>query len=160
MRRFGVVSALVIIAAMVALAQGVREGNGADRDGSGTAPAEEARAEPGPPPVDPGEPVWIAIDFVELEAGGGSEYFGQVDRASLEAMLGGQLRGFLRLDQVFWLYDDGEVERLDDDIAYGETAYFRVDAIRRITPVKDGFPEAAREIPPGNRIVPSAGRDA
>jgi hypothetical protein len=160
MRRFGVVSALVILAAVAALARGIREGDGADRPGSGPAPTDAGRGEPDRPPVEPGEPVWIAIDFVELEGGGSSEYFGQVDRASLEAMTRGELDGYLRLDRVFWLYDDGEVERLDDDIAHGETAYFRVESIRRITPVKDGFPEAARHLPPGDRIVPSAGRDA
>ena len=102
----------------------------------------------------------VAIDFVDLESGGSSEYFGRADRAALDALVAGRLEGYLRLDEVFWMFEDGEVERLDADIAYGASAYFRAEAIRRVTPVKDGFPEAARGLPPGDRIVPGPGRDA
>lgn len=49
------------------------------------------------------------------------------------------------------MFDDGEVERLDEDIAYGATAYFQIEGMRRVTPLKEGFAEAAKHLPPGSR---------
>lgn len=160
MSRIGTLSILVAIPTVFALARGFL---GDDESARAPAPAiagsQHPEKAPGPLP-DQGERVWIAIDFVDQEAGGSSEYLGSADRSSLEELLDGRLEGYLRLDQVYWLYDDGEVERLDEDIAYEGSAYFRADSIRRVTPLKDGFPEATRNLAPGDRIVPSAGRDA
>ncbi|QDV33229.1 hypothetical protein [Tautonia plasticadhaerens] len=160
MRRIGLVSVFLVIPTVIALALGLlRE----DEPIRVTAPLDGGAEPPEPgarPHQDPGESVWVAIDFVDLEAGGSSEYFGRTDRASLETLLKGRLGGYFRLEGVFWMYEDGEVERLDEDLAYGDSAYFRVDSIRRVTPLKDGFPEATRRLAPGDRIVPSVGRDA
>ena len=115
---------------------------------------EDANAEPAP--VEGGIR-WVAIDFDEQPGGPPTEYFGRASGMQIEALLEGRLEGYLRLDEVFWIFDDGETERLDHDVAFGASAHFRVDAIRRVTPLKDGFAEAARRLPPGDRIIPGRG---
>ncbi|RUL85000.1 hypothetical protein [Tautonia sociabilis] len=161
MRRLGYLGAIIVAAGVLALRPGSRQDHPpvraarAQEDGRATPP----RAAPEPRNAS-GTPVWVAIDFVDLESGGSSEYFGQADPDALDALLQGRLTGFLRLDEVYWIFEDGEVERLEDDIAYGASAYFRVEAIRRVTPLKEGFPDASRALPPGDRIISVPGQEA
>lgn len=103
--------------------------------------------------------VWVAIDFVDQENGLASEVMGRVSPVDLDALLHGRRSGgFLSVDDVFWLYEDGSVEIQDDDPAHGATSHYRADLIQRVTPLKPGFAEEARKLKPEDRIVPAPGR--
>ena len=158
MKRLGILGGLVLAVGLGYLIRGATL-----PEPSPVMALDEPTAAPGPSEPEPGPTgtVWVALEFVDQENGLGTEYLGRADADRLAAVLDGEVdAGYLELRDVFWLYDDGEVERLDDDLAYRDVAYFQIESIRRVTLLKDGFPEAARQIPSGDRVIPGPGHDA
>lgn len=101
------------------------------------APSQPAEAKT-PPDMPPAKPVWVSIGILgSSNDGEGSEYLGRIPAKVFAGLLDGTHRGLVPVESCCYLDEQGELNFLDElDAAYTSTAYFPVQRVERIIPLR------------------------
>jgi hypothetical protein len=90
--------------------------------------------------------IWVAVSLLEGERNSVVEYHGKVQQEFFEDIVSNRLReGLFRMESVAWINKDGDLQKMEEaqtggkSYGYSNTAYFRVEQITRIVPLKDDF---------------------
>jgi hypothetical protein len=90
--------------------------------------------------------IWVAVSLLEGERNSVVEYHGKVHQEVFEDIVTNRLReGLFCMGSVAWINKDGDLQKMDEaqtggkSYGYSNTAYFRVEQITRIVPLKDDF---------------------